>query len=93
MQSLDKRINGDHGDNCRCGRFFWQSDSVNGSPGDTKGKLRYAVKPSSPHQEFWCKSIHIIKNIRYIATSSKLAKQAAKPRLCAFHPKKSGILL
>lgn len=54
--------------------------SVNGSPGGTKGKLKCAVKPASPHQEFWRKSIKIIKNIRYIDTSSKLAKQAAKPR-------------
>ncbi|CAH2096251.1 unnamed protein product [Euphydryas editha] len=55
-------------------------DSVNGSPGGSKGKLRCAVKSSSPHQEFWRKSIRIIKNMRYVDTNSKLAKQAAKPR-------------
>lgn len=55
-------------------------DSVNGSPGQSKGKLRCAVKKNSPHREFWQEAVKKLKNIKYIDTLSKLAMRAGKPR-------------
>ncbi|CAG9786340.1 unnamed protein product [Diatraea saccharalis] len=55
-------------------------DSVNGSPGVSKGKLRCAVKPNSPHLQFWRQSLKTLKNIKYIDNSSKFAKNALKSR-------------
>ncbi|XP_028172163.1 uncharacterized protein LOC114361369 [Ostrinia furnacalis] len=55
-------------------------DSVNGSPGGTKGKLRFAVKQNSPHEDFWRNSIQELRKIKFIDTKSKLSVQAGRPR-------------
>lgn len=55
-------------------------DSVNGSPGQGKGKLRCAVKKDSPHMEFWRTSLKTLNNMRYIDTNSKQARRTGQPR-------------
>lgn len=55
-------------------------DSVNGSPGSHKGKLRVAVKPNSIHKQFWEQSVATLKNMKFIDANSKYAKQAGQPR-------------
>lgn len=57
-------------------------DSVNCYPGgSTKGKLRKAVKKTSPHHPFWTQAIKKIKKIKFEDSNSKLAIQAGKSRL------------
>ncbi|XP_047998571.1 uncharacterized protein LOC125235954 [Leguminivora glycinivorella] len=55
-------------------------DSVNGSPGQGKGKLRCAVKANSDHIEFWERALRILQNITFIDENSKLAKRFLQPR-------------
>lgn len=55
-------------------------DSVNGSPGQGKGKLRCAVKQNSAHIEFWKTSLKKLSNMKYIDTNSKLARRTGQPR-------------
>ncbi|XP_022830991.1 uncharacterized protein LOC111359629 [Spodoptera litura] len=54
-------------------------DSVNGTKRNTKkGKLRGPVKPNSKHFEFWREAINTIKNIRFVDSASKRAKNNKK---------------
>ncbi|RVE39984.1 hypothetical protein evm_015366, partial [Chilo suppressalis] len=55
-------------------------DSINGSPGGIKGKLRCAVKQNSAHQDFWRNAILELKKMKFIDIKSKFSVQAGKPR-------------
>ncbi|KAF9407962.1 hypothetical protein HW555_012193, partial [Spodoptera exigua] len=57
-------------------------DSVNGTKRNTKkGKLRGPVKPNSKHFEFWREATSTIKNIRFVDSASKRAKNNKKEYL------------
>ncbi|XP_063371190.1 uncharacterized protein LOC134659477 [Cydia amplana] len=55
-------------------------DSVNGSPGQGKGKLRCAVKETSSHKDFWLNAIRTLQSMTFLDRNSKLAIRNGQPR-------------